>query len=241
MAQIHKGKSALRQSARQNLIYSILCFVPLVFYLMAFALVPLRFDSLWHLVFIVLCGWPSAYLYHQYTIKKRGIEGEENTFKALAKLPDNYHIFNNVQIEHQGYSHELDIIVLGPNGVFVVEVKNLNGSISGNILDSRWIQHKIGRKGGEYSQDIRNPVKQVKGQVHSLAKSLQATGIDVWVDGIVFFSHPKVTLRVRNQGYPIITSANALNNLIKRNNPRKRLGSQVIKQATGYILSKQVG
>ncbi len=60
---------------------------------------------------------------------KKGEEGELVIFKVLQKLPDCYHIFQNLQINN---NFDIDFVVVGPSGVFAVEVKSHKGVIGFN-------------------------------------------------------------------------------------------------------------
>lgn len=207
--------------------------------MLAFFFLKFHFEGFWHLAPMVVFGWPAAWQWKQYTTKKHGIKGENRAFDELAKLSERYHVFNNVQLHCEGRSREIDILVVGTNGVFVVEVKNHNGFISGDIAEHQWTQHKTGRKGGEYSKDMRNPVMQVKGQVYSLAKNLQTAGYQAWVEGIVYFSNPEVTLSIRGENYKVTDSVDYLIRFIEQYNPRRELSYGTVEQITTYLISKQ--
>lgn len=64
-----------------------------------------------------------------------GAIGEETVINALSRLPDEYHLFNDVNLrfhppihwkEKNDYikSSQIDHIVVGPTGLFLVETKN---------------------------------------------------------------------------------------------------------------------
>ncbi|RUO68456.1 nuclease-related domain-containing protein [Idiomarina ramblicola] len=131
--------------------------------------------------------------------KRSGAKGELKTLKLLEKLPDSYVLFNQVDVPNsrakRGFT-ELDLIVVGPNGVFVVEVKNNNSKVTGDELSPNWIAHKVGRKGGRYTAKVRNPIKQLKKQVHVLAEHLKKNRAFTWIDGVVFFSHRSARVKL---------------------------------------------
>ena len=82
-----------------------------------------------------------------------GTKGEEETVHFLSTLPDTYHIFTSVRVHEK---MEADAVVVGQNGVFVVESKNYKGELVGTANDKKWTLNKIGRKGGEYSKSVPN-------------------------------------------------------------------------------------
>ncbi len=57
---------------------------------------------------------------------------------------------------------EFDFIVVGPNGIFCIEVKHHRGRIRGSEADKDWRQKKRSRTGRIHENDMRNPVAQVK-------------------------------------------------------------------------------
>jgi hypothetical protein len=69
--------------------------------------------------------------YRRYSGYRRGYEGERTVTKILTStLGDEYSLINDVTVP-DGYGN-IDHIVLGPNGVFVIETKNFAGRIACN-------------------------------------------------------------------------------------------------------------
>lgn len=96
-------------------------------------------------------------------VKKAGIAGEQDVEYALKWLPEEYY---TVERNEEGIvlkyadlideQQEIDHIVLSPKGVFLIETKNLSGSIT---IDAQgnWIRKKTdGTVVGE-----RNPIQQI--------------------------------------------------------------------------------
>jgi hypothetical protein len=132
-------------------------------------------------------------------IKESGLEGESRALSILRQLPDSYTIFNQVLVPDQSSStgsREIDYLVCGPNGLFAIEVKNNNGTIRGEATDTRWTVSKVGRGGTPYDDTMRNPVRQLKAQIHPLSKHFEAKDIRVWINGIVAFSNGDWRLRI---------------------------------------------
>lgn len=130
-------------------------------------------------------------------------------------------MFNQVEVPDERSStgtREIDFLVCGPNGVFVVESKNLNGSISGSEDSDNWTIHKVGRRGGAYSNSIRNPVRQVKTQMAVLSKYLRSRNINSRLVGIVTFSSNNDLSGV-NGGSIRLTGTAALAELIRNYKP----------------------
>lgn len=141
---------------------------------------------------------------------KSGVKGERNVISIISKLPEDYKAISNVIVEYEGKSSELDLVLIGKNGIFVIETKNHNGTIEGDDTDERWIQYKVGRKGGRYSKSMYNPMKQVSTHVYRLSNFLKMNGVNVWVQGIVFFSNrsARVYINHRLNKIPVFAASN---------------------------------
>lgn len=126
---------------------------------------------------------------------------------SLAELPGHYILFNNLEVPTgDGGKRELDAVVLARNGLFVVEGKHLRGEISGSDTDKNWTQTKQARRSGKaYATAVRNPVSQVRSAAGVLHRFLSARGVEAWVQGIVAFTHPAVSLKVESKSLPVVT------------------------------------
>lgn len=168
----------------------------------------LIFSSLWWLFFFFALLLSSS-LGRKDAVLVSGAEGEDRTIEILTNLPDSYTVFNQVEIPCDRSSTgviEIDVIVVGPNGIFVIEVKNNNSHVSGAEKNQKWTAHKIGRRGGTYEADIRNPIKQVKRQVYFLKNYLQKSGNKTWIQSIVFFSHRNCSIELQSEtSIPVLT------------------------------------
>ena len=118
-----------------------------------------------------------------------GMHGERIATEVLATLPDGYTVFQDVIVAYDNKKSEIDNIVVGRSGVFVVEVKNHNGHIEGDLRDIYWTQHKIGRGGTPYTNEMYNPVKQVGTQIYCLANYLRQNGVNTYIEGMVYFTN----------------------------------------------------
>ena len=146
----------------------------------------------WFLLFFVsvLFGQRIKRMQTELEILEAGLEGERKTRSIFAKLDDRYIVFSDLTLEVSAQRSQIDHIVVGPTGVFVIETKNLNGYIEGQASDHQVVQHKVGRKGGEYQKQLYNPVRQVSTHVYRVAQLLKKNGLKIWVTGVVYFSNP---------------------------------------------------
>jgi len=156
-------------------------------------------------------------------IKRSGAKGENATLEMLSLLPDSYTIFNQVQVpnkQSRNGNTEIDFVVVGPNGVFVIEVKNNNSIIICSDEDREWLVYKVGRRGTPYTASMRNPVKQLKGQIWALNNFTKERRYKTWLEGIVFFSNPNCCLKFTGEPSATILHHSGLIDYILHHKPK---------------------
>lgn len=140
-------------------------------------------------------------------IYKAGLIGEATSENVLSKLPDDYFLFPSIEIEFEDSKSQIDHLIVGPTGVFILETKNINGHIVGSDDDREIIIHKVGQKGGQYQSTMYNPVKQVSTHVYRTSAYLKEQGIDVWVQGMVYFTNPTSTVQLESKKIPVFSES----------------------------------
>lgn len=119
--------------------------------------------------------------------KRAGIRGEKFTSKLIREtLLNDDTLLCNVSISFEGKKAELDNVILNKRGIFIIEVKNYVGTITGGLNDYEWSKTKTTASGNEYTSVVKNPINQVRRQVYLLANYLKANGINIWVEGYAF-------------------------------------------------------
>ncbi len=83
------------------------------------------------LCLLCACLFGVWYFQRRAAILQSGLTGEKAATKALARLPHNYTVVCNLFLAKGDQRAEVDALVVGPSGVFAVEVKNHAGSIVG--------------------------------------------------------------------------------------------------------------
>ena len=68
----------------------------------------------------------------------RGKRGEQRVFSILKRLPDEYYIWNDIVLQRNGYSVQIDHVVISPYGIFVIETKAIKGKIRGTESGYFW-------------------------------------------------------------------------------------------------------
>lgn len=98
-----------------------------------------------------------------------GAYGEWKVKSGLKRLDySDYKILNDVLIQNNNYSSQIDHIVVSNYGIFVVETKNFKGWIFGHEKSEYWTHTVFKRK-----YQFRNPVKQVWGHINTLKRILK--------------------------------------------------------------------
>ena len=73
----------------------------------------------------------------------KGAYGEEMAVKILMELPDDYIVFGGVEISqmnNKSVGEQIDIVVVGPTGIFAIEVKNCKRNMHRNLPYRQAIQ-----------------------------------------------------------------------------------------------------
>ncbi len=160
------------------------------------------------LILIPLAYILGIYTYQRYILWDSGAAGENSIEKELKRLDDKYYMINGVVIPpNRG---DTDYIILGPNGIFVIESKNYGGEIScdGDV----WGRYKIGKKGGRYELHIGSPSNHVKRNATVLKdfilehrdKIFNENIPHLWINGIVVFTNKNANLDIKNPTVEIL-------------------------------------
>jgi hypothetical protein len=124
-----------------------------------------------------------------------GAKGEEHVIEVLAQLPDEYHILNDVNLYFPKYIYwrerkeyiqtcQIDHIVVGLTGIFLLETKNWKTSDIGKKADD--LKHQVRR--ASYAlwyylkDDYRGKMPRVRSVVVSLHGSEPGQRIDKYID-----------------------------------------------------------
>ncbi len=98
----------------------------------------------------------------------KGYLGEKSVATILSLLPsDKYKIINDLLIEVDGRTIQIDHLVVSIYGIFVIETKNYKGWITGSDNSDYWTKNMFGNKYTFY-----NPIRQNKSHVLALSKQL---------------------------------------------------------------------
>lgn len=174
-------------------------------------------------------------------IIRAGVEGEKLAKKHIKNLKKiDYKVIPNVIVpKSKGGFRELDFVIIGTKGVFVIETKNMSGYIYGDAEDTELTRTKTGRGNRTYDSTIGNPIQQVKGQVNALASYMKKKKINCNVDYIVAFTNEKASINISNDEGKVIklTSGDNIVEYINKYNSNKTLSISEVKSVYKGILS----
>lgn len=119
--------------------------------------------------------------------KKAGRYGERVAIHLIQEILNEKDVLlTNVKISFEDRETELDDVIINNRGVFIIEVKNYSGTLSGDEDDFEWIKNKETEAGNFYHKMVKNPIKQVKRQISILSQYLRENGVFIWVEGYTF-------------------------------------------------------
>lgn len=203
MRKLKVSGSYLRNQTLKNLAKAFFCL--LLFGFILFFII-LRVLPTFQIGVFELIGLPMAFVcliggyfyWGKYGTYKGGWEGERRVTKVLnSTLNDNYYLINEAKFGRK--NEDIDHIILGPNGVFVLETKNWSGKI--NCHGDQW--QRVGRH-----KFVGNPSRQVKKntiKIKTILSSLAALkNHGIWVEGIVVFTNKSADLDIRNPPVTIL-------------------------------------
>jgi len=106
---------------------------------------------------------------------RQGLAGEERLARLLrGKLDGRWALYRNLVLpDGQG---DLDAVLLGPRGVYLLEVKAYQGAH--RVRGGEWYR----RRWGKWVEMDANPTRQAMRNALRLAEFLRARGLEVWVE-----------------------------------------------------------
>jgi len=113
-------------------------------------------------------------------------------------LPGDFLVFNRVRLPDGQLPNgwrELDFIVAGPTGLWIVEVKNTPGHVYVQPDERHWPLARRGGCGGRPNWNaVENPIPQARAQVDSLRRWLLQHGIAADPKPLICLSHSEVAV-----------------------------------------------
>lgn len=115
----------------------------------------------------------------QFGSFRRGTEGEEKAMQVLgARLDDSFTYIANY-VNSAACSGDIDGIVVGPKGVFLLEIKNWRGRFRASGFDL------YRYRGGRMYELYNSPITQIQANMEKLGKYFQGKGIQAPIRSFV--------------------------------------------------------
>lgn len=139
--------------------------------------------------------------WEKYRNWSSGIRGEEKVISSLCTgLDDSFCLLNDVML--RGGRGNIDHVVAGPSGLFVIETKNFSGGVV--CYGDRWFTgRKTWRRPPWKKYPIPSVSQQARGNAVLLQEALSQLGFRSWVQPVVVFSN-NAQLWLRNPTVPVL-------------------------------------
>jgi hypothetical protein len=138
----------------------------------------------------------------KYHVYKGGRQGEKAVINTLTRsLSDEYCLINGVYLNSSGGGRgggDVDHIVLGPSGVYVLETKNWSGKIVCN--GDQWQRPGKTVKGSP-SLQVKHNTQKVKRVIVAMPSLRE---LNVWVGGLIVFTNPHADLCINNSTVTVL-------------------------------------
>ena len=236
MKVLKQSGSYLKRKAVKNLLSSFLCLLAFAgllltstdaspFYVSLGSYEPARLALM-----LVLLVTGLFWFFPKYGRYMGGSEGEERVTRVLREsLNDDYFLINDLQL-FDGRKGNIDHIVVGSNGVFVIETKNLKGKIFAS--EDYW----QGTKGKSPSKQVRDNANRV---YHAIKASESFRTGKPWVQGIVVFTNRAARLNIQKPPFNVaVLRLNSLANYITATKPLRYLSGNETEAIAKEILAR---
>jgi hypothetical protein len=236
MRKIKGSSSYLKNQVRKNLAKAVLS---AIVFAAVFALLIYRILSTLQvgileeagLVFLLIPLVAFYFYLRKYYIYRGGWVGEKQVSDLLTRsLDDDYYLLNDLYLGKGG--GDIDHIVLGPNGIFVLETKNWSGTISSG--GDEWQRAGKRNFSGSPSRQVKRNAAKIK-QIIENNQNLRS--LNIWVEGIVVLTNNHATIQVSNPTVPILKFSQVPNYIASFRSSRslsreqlETIGTEIVKQ-----------
>ncbi|MCX6084843.1 MAG: nuclease-related domain-containing protein [Caldiserica bacterium] len=128
-----------------------------------------------------------------------GAGGEYDVGAVLSRLPEEFHVFNGLGF----YGGDVDHVVVGPTGVFVIETKNHSGTIG--IKNGR-----LSRNGESLNCDV---VRQATLEARYVKGRLSPAD-SCYVRSVIVFVKARVRVKTRIEGVRVIGLSSLIDTIV---------------------------
>ncbi len=123
---------------------------------------------------------------------RRGQEGEDTAVQLIVQALDgNWHLFRNIVVPGINKA-DLDLVLVGPSGVWALEVKNFRGEYRNRGETWEW------RNGKNWKAATVNPSRQANNSAYRLKNFLKADNVNVFVNSAIIWANSESQLTIEN-------------------------------------------
>jgi Nuclease-related domain len=148
--------------------------------------------------------------------KAAGVQGEDGVLLALCeRLGEDWQALSG----YRNRAGEIDLVLLGPRGVFALEVKNNNATV---VCDGdSWFYEQYDKYGNPVKEGTisdkqgRSPSQQLNEPADQLASVLAPSCPGLWIKRIVVLCHPRGWVDVDRSSNFTVAVANDIDFVIK--------------------------
>jgi hypothetical protein len=195
-------------------------------------------------ILLAFLGWLSNFIPNQITKRiekkidehRRGEEGEEKTVQLIVQALDgNWRLFRNVLLPGRNQG-DLDLVLVGPPGVWVLEVKNFSGEY--RTGGATW-QYRHGKT---WKAASVNPSQQASTNAARLASFFKASNLKVFVTPAIVWANESSPLFVKDPAvavWPFKRLPDELGNIWQGEKLSKPEREKIIEMLTKLCLNQK--
>lgn len=123
---------------------------------------------------------------------RKGYGGEQKVDRFTALLKGNFTILHDVYLYINGSSFQIDTLIIGPHSIFIIEIKDLSGTLLFNFITNQFI-----RTYNNKEESFRNPIIQATTNKLQLTEWLFKCNItDIPIYSLVAIADPSTIIKV---------------------------------------------
>jgi hypothetical protein len=162
-----------------------------------------------------------------YINQEKGFQGEVQFDALTEKLESNCYILNDLQLEVNNTSFQIDTVINFEGSIYVLDVKNYEGEF---LYASDIFRTANGK-------EIKNPLNQLQKTQSMFRQLLQSLGLNFNVEAFIIFINPEFTLHQAPMDLPFIYPTK-LNRFLKQlNSQPSRLNKHQHKKLADKLVS----
>lgn len=242
MPTIIRGPNSVRSKAiifvqvrLLSVLLLIACIITLILHssrLGVFWLIALGILAIMSLLAFLLTKKPTAILL-------AGYRGEQSLAKVAKKVKGSQTILLNLPLTDRKRETEIDLLMITPSGILIVEAKNYSGRIIGDDTKDEWTQIKETRQGGTTRttmRHIKNPFRQTRRQRDILKSILDTNNMGAWVSEVVYFPNQRTKAEIKlSSGHKIAVGEDALLSLLQKYRGKSELSREECYKIVNFL------